>query len=154
MLCRYGLASKLDVGWWHVYIVAWHWVYGNCKCWNSRSAVWGADIPFQHGVINVSSKKALFGPHSSRVISFDLFMVNVLNVDSIFWEDIYLPINFFYSLTTQKGIGFAEVFATEETIFGRTGRRMNAGQYQMLSLIHIWRCRRSTLCRSRWSPYH
>ena len=25
---------------------------------------------------------------------------------------------------------------------------------QRLSLIHIWRCRRSTLCRSRWSPYH
>ena len=25
---------------------------------------------------------------------------------------------------------------------------------QFLSLIHIWRCRRSTLCRSRWSPYH
>ena len=23
-----------------------------------------------------------------------------------------------------------------------------------LSLIHIWRCRRSTLCRSRWSPSH
>ena len=23
-----------------------------------------------------------------------------------------------------------------------------------LSLIHIRRCRRSTLCRSRWSPYH
>ena len=27
-------------------------------------------------------------------------------------------------------------------------------QNQYLSLIHIWRCRRSTLCRSRWSPYH
>ena len=26
--------------------------------------------------------------------------------------------------------------------------------YVILSLIHIWRCRRSTLCRSRWSPYH
>ena len=26
--------------------------------------------------------------------------------------------------------------------------------YKNLSLIHIWRCRRSTLCRSRWSPYH
>ena len=24
----------------------------------------------------------------------------------------------------------------------------------ILSLIHIWRCRRSTLCRSRWLPYH
>ena len=23
-----------------------------------------------------------------------------------------------------------------------------------LSLIHIWRCRRYSLCRSRWSPYH
>ena len=28
------------------------------------------------------------------------------------------------------------------------------GIYLRLSLIHIWRCRRSTLCRSRWSPYH
>ena len=25
---------------------------------------------------------------------------------------------------------------------------------QYLSLIHIWRCRRSSECRSRWSPYH
>ena len=25
---------------------------------------------------------------------------------------------------------------------------------QNLSLIHIWRCRRSYACRSRWSPYH
>ena len=26
--------------------------------------------------------------------------------------------------------------------------------FQDLSLIHIWRCRRYSLCRSRWSPYH
>ena len=25
---------------------------------------------------------------------------------------------------------------------------------QVLSLIHIWRCRRLLTCRSRWSPYH
>ena len=31
--------------------------------------------------------------------------------------------------------------------------RSNQGK-ERLSLIHIWRCRRSTLCRSRWSPYH
>ena len=30
----------------------------------------------------------------------------------------------------------------------------SGGAAQGLSLIHIWRCRRSTLCRSRWSPYH
>ena len=26
--------------------------------------------------------------------------------------------------------------------------------HHRLSLIHIWRCRRSYACRSRWSPYH
>ena len=25
---------------------------------------------------------------------------------------------------------------------------------ELLSLIHIWRCRRIERCRSRWSPYH
>ena len=29
-----------------------------------------------------------------------------------------------------------------------------AAECRVLSLIHIRRCRRSTLCRSRWSPYH
>ena len=27
-------------------------------------------------------------------------------------------------------------------------------QSALLSLIHIWRCRRSYACRSRWSPFH
>ena len=27
-------------------------------------------------------------------------------------------------------------------------------QWFWLSLIHIWRCRRYAVCRSRWSPYH
>ena len=27
-------------------------------------------------------------------------------------------------------------------------------QVMGLSLIHIWRCRRYAVCRSRWSPYH
>ena len=26
--------------------------------------------------------------------------------------------------------------------------------HYLLSLIHIWRCRRIERCRSRWSPYH
>eukprot|EP00826_Nyctotherus_ovalis_P033326 TRINITY_DN2694_c0_g1_i1.p1 TRINITY_DN2694_c0_g1~~TRINITY_DN2694_c0_g1_i1.p1 ORF type:complete len:144 (+),score=11.17 TRINITY_DN2694_c0_g1_i1:203-634(+) len=28
------------------------------------------------------------------------------------------------------------------------------GTYRYLSLIHICRCRRYAVCRSRWSPYH
>ena len=33
-------------------------------------------------------------------------------------------------------------------------RSKNFNEFINLSLIHICRCRRSTLCRSRWSPYH
>eukprot|EP00826_Nyctotherus_ovalis_P065763 TRINITY_DN9675_c0_g1_i4.p1 TRINITY_DN9675_c0_g1~~TRINITY_DN9675_c0_g1_i4.p1 ORF type:complete len:276 (-),score=49.88 TRINITY_DN9675_c0_g1_i4:16-843(-) len=34
------------------------------------------------------------------------------------------------------------------------GHTWNINLTSDLSLIHICRCRRSTLCRSRWSPYH
>ena len=30
----------------------------------------------------------------------------------------------------------------------------NFSLWYSLSLIHIWRCRRYAVCRSRWSPYH
>ena len=30
----------------------------------------------------------------------------------------------------------------------------NKNMLVYLSLIHIWRCRRASMCRSRWSPYH
>ena len=46
-----------------------------------------------------------------------------------------------------------EAFALSEVII----RGINAAldQYLLqLSLIHIWRCRRYAVCRSRWSPYH
>ena len=33
-------------------------------------------------------------------------------------------------------------------------KQSNGGRERELSLIHIWRCRRDVLCRSRWSPYH
>ena len=36
----------------------------------------------------------------------------------------------------------------------RIKAQMVAFTARNLSLIHIRRCRRSTLCRSRWSPYH
>ena len=37
------------------------------------------------------------------------------------------------------------------TVYIRTSAYVND---LLLSLIHIWRCRRYSLCRSRWSPYH
>ena len=36
----------------------------------------------------------------------------------------------------------------------RIASALVAAVARLLSLIHIWRCRRDVLCRSRWSPYH
>ena len=38
--------------------------------------------------------------------------------------------------------------------FSQIIQKITAETGKALSLIHICRCRRSTLCRSRWSPYH
>ena len=44
--------------------------------------------------------------------------------------------------------------AVETRKVRHVGRHSERHTGSVLSLIHIWRCRRSTLCRSRWSPYH
>ena len=48
-----------------------------------------------------------------------------------------------------------------KSLLGQNGRKntmfvskFNKCIPKFLSLIHIWRCRRSYACRSRWSPYH
>ena len=38
--------------------------------------------------------------------------------------------------------------------FSISSRFRILGLQHLLSLIHIWRCRRIERCRSRWSPYH
>ena len=38
-------------------------------------------------------------------------------------------------------------------VYGATGRESPLAPLA-LSRIHICRCRRSTLCRCRWSPFH
>ena len=40
-------------------------------------------------------------------------------------------------------------FSKEKTLISAS-----AVPHLHLSLIHIWRCRRNSACRSRWSPYH
>ena len=47
-------------------------------------------------------------------------------------------------------------FLTKQTLYAVTDSppSISIRDPLYLSLIHIWRCRRSYACRSRWSPYH
>eukprot|EP00826_Nyctotherus_ovalis_P011627 TRINITY_DN13025_c0_g1_i5.p1 TRINITY_DN13025_c0_g1~~TRINITY_DN13025_c0_g1_i5.p1 ORF type:complete len:184 (+),score=39.62 TRINITY_DN13025_c0_g1_i5:158-709(+) len=55
----------------------------------------------------------------------------------------------------EKDIGFpARAFEMIASIFRNTYYYMNYHSPMYLSLIHICRCRRYAVCRSRWSPYH
>ena len=51
-------------------------------------------------------------------------------------------------------IAALKLLSSVSTLVTQGGKRDGANMAVMLSLIHICRCRRSTLCRSRWSPYH
>ena len=58
--------------------------------------------------------------------------------------------------TIHRTMKLPSVPQTNEMIWAASGPNFTIlwGHVEELSLIHIWRCRRSTLCRSRWSPYH
>ena len=60
------------------------------------------------------------------------------------------------SLTQQTGEDAAQFAARQKaaTQFGIRQDSLAGLAPQVLSLIHICRCRRYSLCRSRWSPYH
>eukprot|EP00826_Nyctotherus_ovalis_P033721 TRINITY_DN2746_c0_g1_i1.p2 TRINITY_DN2746_c0_g1~~TRINITY_DN2746_c0_g1_i1.p2 ORF type:complete len:117 (+),score=48.10 TRINITY_DN2746_c0_g1_i1:568-918(+) len=48
-----------------------------------------------------------------------------------------------------------KMLANAEDEYMRVTERINqVSDPQYLSLIHICRCRRYAVCRSRWSPYH
>ena len=74
----------------------------------------------------------------------------------------YLPVKIPPSLGNQSGATTANQVCFWKyciaIMFGKLLQREAVFHWNcsdpQLSLIHIWRCRRSTLCRSRWSPYH
>ena len=66
------------------------------------------------------------------------------------WSVLYFLLKNVISLNTL--LGFTKNIKSMTKLM--TVKWTNAVAVMKLSLIHIWRCRRSTLCRSRWSPYH
>ena len=61
-----------------------------------------------------------------------------------YWPLLYRKhLAFFFSQTPYSFIIFVALWWIHQTSWPF-----------LLSLIHIWRCRRIERCRSRWSPYH
>ena len=58
-----------------------------------------------------------------------------------------------YAQLAYNGFWYAPEMKALQTFIDATQENVN-GTVRLLSLIHICRCRRPTLCRSRWSPYH
>ena len=102
----------------------------------------------------------LFYSLSNLVI--DLFMGHTFHIST----DLYLPITNSFQIEQRtsfsKLLGQSWHFSLWFSIFFRNisvrfkiiFHYFILSWWMDLSLIHIWRCRRSTLCRSRWSPYH
>ena len=77
----------------------------------------------------------------------------------VFWKKKYMNLHEWYELHTTSFWRPYNVHNVKTTLYGLQNNVLCVlGVIRVapldLSLIHIWRCRRSTLCRSRWSPYH
>ena len=103
-------------------------------------------VHFSHNFAHISGKKLIgssrqfhhryiFGEESSR------------NVSEV------IPMRESGSLNSGS---LNSIFALVEVYAQRVASRKecSGGNVLVLSLIHIWRCRRIERCRSRWSPYH
>ena len=61
----------------------------------------------------------------------------------------------FYHTSTKKSASLSSLYKHLSRLWNfKTPTSVCRWPASALSLIHIWRCRRSYACRSRWSPYH
>ena len=70
-----------------------------------------------------------------------------ISVCSIQCNNVRLLSSWFCAKTRTMIYSFVKLIGILIVIF-------NKDIWTHLSLIHIWRCRRYAVCRSRWSPYH
>ena len=93
---------------------------------------------------------------ASIQLRFIILSPCVLDCQAIL-ENVLPPLGFIYRIMNESWSTW-EILGEESTICDPMWQNPPldtlAEAPLALSLIHIWRCRRSTLCRSRWSPYH
>ena len=113
----------------------------------------------------ILSTQTFFGTHLHLILSTQTFSSNSSSPDSYYKLFLATPLHLI--LTTQtlssnpsatNSCTTAQMQSSKEFVLplqSRTpGKAYPAARLYILSLIHIWRCRRIERCRSRWSPYH
>ena len=96
-------------------------------------------IPSNPSVLNIFSSMFMHGGLTHIIFNMWFLWIFGDNIESIFGHKKYLLFYFLWPNTL--------------SILSPNIHKNHILKI-ILSLIHIWRCRRSTLCRSRWSPYH
>ena len=105
-------------------------------------------LGISHGALdNIKGKKLLRLFGYKQTVYFYLAYVLISSLIIIFWLIFPNTILLLFLIVA------AYHFGKEDTVFSFR-KKFFISECLFLSLIHIWRCRRSTLCRSRWSPYH
>ena len=94
----------------------------------------------------VNSNCSFFQTSATKILKYEQlkFSINVNNKKLLFHRQ-----KFIFDVIFTK-IQFLMIFGKKNSVFAN----FFALKSVELSLIHIWRCRRSYACRSRWSPYH
>ena len=110
--------------------------------------VFGASVSCFAGALAYTDNQAIIYPAGSCLIAYN---IDQREQRIVMGSEHSRPVTALAITPNRRFVAVAEMgIADSET------DRASIVVYdvQALSLIHIWRCRRSTLCRSRWSPYH
>ena len=134
------------------------WVpYLRLNLWVSFTSLITTIITSQDSFVSDSSQSHFCSSVYFILGSFNepLYQFPVLRlVSKIPSSQSFLSIIYFLRLVI-SGFQFSSWFLTRCVNISHVGQHdLGHLDHLDLSLIHIWRCRRSTLCRSRWSPYH
>ena len=128
------------------------------KLLNSKICSQNIHCTWRHVSILQMQNKYLYGQFS---VKKNLSWINPCGIRIshprgwIFWQGARQAVWFPYPtwIFMIDSINFAPVWCLD--LKQRSGDLLTCDRPSLrLSLIHIWRCRRYAVCRSRWSPYH
>ena len=118
--------------------------------------------PLCHIQCQICVKLSMVRPYNWLID--EVMIMSHLTWNRLFWRHNYQQISWLVFINHMSTVTMLELMLCDmkqssavnevKHLFSLLDKLANWAIYFTLSLIHIWRCRRSYACRSRWSPYH